>query len=71
MEEQERDIRICPVCGREVDRINMCATRDCHGIYMRLVCESCWPRVMAKAMTVSIIPNWTSRLRQIIKQTEV
>ena len=48
MEEQERDIRICPVCGREVDRINMCATRDCHGIYMRLVCESCWPRVMAK-----------------------
>ena len=26
----------------------MCATKDCHGIYMRLVCENCWPMVMAK-----------------------
>ena len=38
--------RICPVCGREVDREYMSFTYDCHGIPFRLVCHDCWPTVM-------------------------
>ena len=44
----ERDTRICPICRTEVERINMYETKDCHGIYMRLVCEKCWRRIMEK-----------------------
>lgn len=46
--EDEKDIRICPVCDREVDRSNMTFTRDCHGITFRLVCWKCYQKVMAK-----------------------
>lgn len=33
-----KDVRICPVCEREVERSEMDFTRDCHGIPFRLVC---------------------------------
>lgn len=36
---EERDIRTCPVCSREVDREDMYFTKDCHGITFRLVCD--------------------------------
>lgn len=29
---EEKDMRICPVCGKEVERNDMSFTRDCHGI---------------------------------------
>lgn len=38
----------CPVCGKSFCRSQMNFTRDCHGITFRLVCASCWERVMAK-----------------------
>lgn len=46
--EDERDIRICPSCEKEVDRKDMFATHDCHGIYMRLVCSKCYERIMLR-----------------------
>lgn len=48
MEREEKDIRICPECQKEVERRNMCFTHDCHGITFRLVCFDCWKRIMAK-----------------------
>ena len=42
------DIRICPVCGREVPRVDMNFTMDCHGITFRLVCWKCYKKLMAK-----------------------
>lgn len=36
---EEKDMRICPVCGKEVERNDMNFTRDCHGITFRLVCK--------------------------------
>lgn len=44
----ERDIRTCPICGNEVDREDMMFTKDCHGITFRLVCYSCYTRIMRK-----------------------
>lgn len=44
----ERDIRICPCCNQEVERGEMDFTRDCHGIAFRLVCFSCWEKLMRK-----------------------
>ena len=44
----ERDIRICPCCNQETERSNMNFTRDCHGITFRLVCSSCWEKLMRK-----------------------
>ena len=38
--------RICPVCGKEVDRDEMEFTRDCHGIPFRLVCWDCYCKIM-------------------------
>ena len=38
--------RICPVCGKEVDREDMTFTRDCHGIPFRLVCWDCYDEIM-------------------------
>jgi len=38
--------RICPVCGKEVDREDMEFTRDCHGIPFRLVCWDCYDEIM-------------------------
>lgn len=45
---EEKDMRICPVCGKEVERNDMNFTRDCHGITFRLVCYSCWEKLMEK-----------------------
>lgn len=41
-----RDIRKCPICGREVPREDMEFTRDCHGITFRLVCWDCHDKIM-------------------------
>lgn len=48
MENNETDIRRCPICGKLVDRSEMNFTRDCHGITFRLVCYSCYETVMEK-----------------------
>lgn len=45
---EERDIRMCPVCEKEVDREDMNFTRDCHGIAYRLVCNDCYDKLMEK-----------------------
>ena len=45
---KEKDVRICPVCEKEVYRDEMQYTRDCHGITFRLVCWDCYKRLMAK-----------------------
>lgn len=45
---EEKDIRICPVCEREVERQDMYYTKDCHGITYRLVCCDCYLKVMEK-----------------------
>ncbi len=42
------DKRLCPCCEREVDRVDMDFTRDCHGITYRLVCAECWQKLMEK-----------------------
>lgn len=43
---EEKDVRICPVCKREVERSDMNFTKDCHGIAFRLVCLDCWDQLM-------------------------
>ena len=53
----EKDMRICPCCNREVERGEMDFTRDCHGITFRLVCFSCWDKLMKKDMMANIILN--------------
>ena len=45
---EEKDLRTCPVCEREVLREDMLFTRDCHGITFRLVCHQCYRKLMAK-----------------------
>ena len=45
---EEKDIRICQCCNREVERKDMEFTRDCHGITFRLVCFDCYEKLMAK-----------------------
>ena len=45
---EEKDVRVCPVCEKEVERADMNFTRDCHGITFRLVCADCYRRLMAK-----------------------
>lgn len=40
------DIRICQCCEKEVERIDMLFTRDCHGIPFRLVCIDCYDKLM-------------------------
>ncbi len=47
-QEEEKDVRVCPVCEKEVERADMNFTRDCHGITFRLVCADCYRRLMAK-----------------------
>jgi len=42
------DVRVCPVCGKEVSRADMYFTRDCHGITYRLVCWECYDKLMEK-----------------------
>ena len=46
--EYEKDLRICPVCEKEVEREDMLFTCDCHRIPFRLVCHRCYERLMAK-----------------------
>ena len=48
MNEKEKDLRICPECGREVERAEMDFTRDCHGITFRLLCLDCYEKAMSK-----------------------
>lgn len=38
--------RSCPVCGRVVRQYQMERTHDCHGIPFRLVCGSCYDRIL-------------------------
>lgn len=45
---EEKDIRICPICKKEVERNDMNFTTDCHGITFRLVCNDCWEKLMEK-----------------------
>ena len=45
---EEKDIRVCPYCNKEVERQNMDFTRDCYGITFRLVCFDCYEKLMAK-----------------------
>ena len=44
----EKDMRVCPVCNKEVERNDMSFTHDCHGIKFRLVCNDCYDKLMAK-----------------------
>lgn len=44
----EKDVRQCSCCRKEVDRSEMRYTRDCQGIIFRLVCFDCWDKLMAK-----------------------
>ena len=37
---------ICPECNKEFPRADMEQTKDCHGITFRLVCFSCWKKIM-------------------------
>lgn len=43
---EEKDIRVCPCCEKEVEREDMYYTKDCHGIPFRLVCFNCWEILM-------------------------
>lgn len=47
-EQEEKDLRICPKCSREVQRQEMNFTRDCHGIPFRLLCFGCYEKAMSK-----------------------
>ena len=42
---EEKDLRICPVCEREVERKDMNFSRDCHGISFRLLCWECLEKI--------------------------
>ncbi len=53
---REKDIRICPVCGQERERCEMVSTHDYHGIYVRLVCADCYPKVMEQGYDCSTVP---------------
>lgn len=48
MQAEEKDIRKCQVCGKEIERADMIFTKDCHGIPFRLACPDCWERQMEK-----------------------
>ena len=36
----------CPKCGKDVRHYDMRRTTDCHGIPFRLVCPSCYDKIM-------------------------
>ena len=65
---KEKDVRICPVCEREVERSEMNFTKDCHGIPFRLVCWECYLKLMEKVTTGNITTNQTNRSKMIIKR---
>ena len=43
---EDKDIRICPECGKEVERADMLFTKDCRGIPFRLLCWNCYEVAM-------------------------
>lgn len=43
---KDQDLRVCPICEKEVPRNEMDFTRDCHGITMRLACFDCINKIM-------------------------
>lgn len=45
---EEKDMRICKCCNKEVNRQEMNFTKDCYGITFRLVCFDCWKKLMEK-----------------------
>ena len=45
---EEKNIRICSYCKKEVERADMLFTTDCHGIPFRLVCFDCYEKLMQK-----------------------
>ena len=45
---EEKDIRICPVCNKEVERNDMNFKIDCHGNNFRLVGKDSLDKVMEK-----------------------
>lgn len=45
---EEKDMRVCLCCEKEVERSDMYFTKDCHGIPFRLVCWKCYEKLMAK-----------------------
>lgn len=47
-EEEEKDMRFCPECGREVERDDMVWSNDCHGIPFRLLCFNCYDHIMCE-----------------------
>lgn len=42
----DENMRICPACGKKVDRGDMYYTHDCHGVIFRLLCWSCYEEAM-------------------------
>ena len=40
------DLRECACCRKQVERIDMQFTHDCHGIPFRLVCLDCFDKIM-------------------------
>ena len=42
---EEKDIRVCPVCEREVERSEMQVSKDCHGLRYRLLCWDCLEKI--------------------------
>ena len=42
----DQNLRVCPVCGREVPRAEMSFTHECHGIPFRLLCFDCYEKAM-------------------------
>lgn len=43
----DKDVRTCKNCQTEFDRNKMLFTKDCQGIFYRLVCHECYDVLMA------------------------
>ena len=39
------NMRVCPECGKEVERDGMSFSKDCHGIPFRLLCFDCLEKI--------------------------
>lgn len=44
-EQEEKDMRECPICGKKYERSEMTFSKDCHGITYRLICCGCWDHI--------------------------
>lgn len=60
----EKDIRICPECGKEVERTDMCWTKDCHGIPFQLVCCDCYERRMKNGYDGEWYDEWDEQIEE-------